>query len=140
MSCSNLFSTCYGLSIRVGTVELLKNEALRLGMNSNWYGALRPLGLSKKGPAGPFGLVGKEPENHGVPYCLTEEFVAVYRLHSMMPDGLPIADRGTFIEMDRLIGPEGERFLREEDGAPEKMWDALVRYPCGNLSLPTFLA
>lgn len=123
------------LHARKGTVELLKNEKLRVGMNSNWYGILRPLGLSEKGPPGPFSLVAKQPQNHGVPHCLTEEFVAVYRLHPMIPDGLPMPDGRSFIEMGRLIGPEGERFLREEEGGPEKTWDALVRYPCGNLSL-----
>lgn len=33
------------------------------------------------------GLVGlRKPRDHGVPYSLTEEFVSVYRMHSLLPD------------------------------------------------------
>ena len=39
------------------------------------------------------GLVGlKKPDNHGVPYSLTEEFTSVYRMHSLLPDQLNIRD------------------------------------------------
>ena len=39
------------------------------------------------------GLVGlKKPNNHGVPYSLTEEFVSVYRMHSLLPDYLHLRD------------------------------------------------
>ena len=39
------------------------------------------------------GLVGqKKPNNHSVPYSLTEEFVSVYRLHSLLPDNLHLRD------------------------------------------------
>lgn len=39
------------------------------------------------------GLVGmKKPEDHGVPYSLTEEFTSVYRLHPLLPDKIDIKD------------------------------------------------
>ena len=39
------------------------------------------------------GLVGlKKPNNYGVPYSLTEEFVSVYRMHSLLPDYLHLRD------------------------------------------------
>lgn len=39
------------------------------------------------------GFVGmKRPESHGVPYSLTEEFVGVYRMHSLLPDQLHLRD------------------------------------------------
>jgi len=34
----------------------------------------------------------KKPENHGVSYSLTEEFVSVYRMHSLLPDNLQLRD------------------------------------------------
>ncbi|KAF5799723.1 hypothetical protein HanXRQr2_Chr07g0307821 [Helianthus annuus] len=73
---------------------------------------------------GPFlgGLVGlKKPNNHGVPYSLTEEFVSVYRLHSLLPDHLLIRDIDSSpgpnkspklshkIDMVNLIGNKGEK-------------------------------
>ena len=37
------------------------------------------------------GLVGmKEPDDHGVPYSLTEEFTSVYRLHPLLPEQIDI--------------------------------------------------
>lgn len=39
------------------------------------------------------GFVGlKKPENHGVPYSLTEEFTSVYRMHALLPDTLNLRD------------------------------------------------
>ena len=39
------------------------------------------------------GLVGlKKPDNHGVPYSLSEEFASVSRMHSLLPDQLNIRD------------------------------------------------
>ena len=32
------------------------------------------------------GIIGSGTDHHGVPYSLTEEFVAVYRMHPLMPD------------------------------------------------------
>lgn len=39
------------------------------------------------------GVVGmKKPQNHGVPYSITEEFTSVYRMHSLLPDQLELRD------------------------------------------------
>ncbi|KAL3833220.1 hypothetical protein ACJIZ3_007956 [Penstemon smallii] len=74
------------------TVELLKTDMLRAGMRVNWYGLL---GKKLKDKYGHIGIGGnvlsgilglKNPNDHGVPYSLTEEFVAVYRMHSLLPD------------------------------------------------------
>ena len=32
------------------------------------------------------GIVGSKADHHTAPYSLTEEFVAVYRMHPLMPD------------------------------------------------------
>ena len=32
------------------------------------------------------GIVGSKADHHAAPYSLTEEFVAVYRMHPLMPD------------------------------------------------------
>ena len=70
------------------TTELLKTTTLYYSMNTNWSGLL---GLGPK----VLGLVGmKKARNHGVPYALTEEFTAVYRLHTMIPDSVPVEGRG----------------------------------------------
>lgn len=109
---------------------------------ANWWGLfralnwpiLRLLGLATNDPPGLLGLVGQsESNNHGVPYSLTEEFVSVYRLHPMLPDGLPLASG--FQPLSDLVGLAGEDVLYTSEKAPVEVWDALVSYPCGNLEL-----
>ena len=78
------------------TVELLKTDMLHVAMRANWYGLLGKKFKDTFGHVGGAilgGLVGlKKPNNHGVPYSLTEEFVSVYRMHSLLPDELLIRD------------------------------------------------
>lgn len=121
------------------TVELLDMEVLKVGMLTNWYGIghglARTLNLpffKDSKPPGLLGLVGKKSTTHGVPFALTEEFVSVYRLHPLLPDGLPMPD-GHF-DLEELVGPKGEQFLCTEKRALDS-WDALIKYPCGNLEL-----
>jgi alpha-dioxygenase len=78
------------------TVELLKTKTMRAAMRANWYGLLGKKIKDTFGHiGGPIlgGLVGlKKPNNHGVPYSLTEEFTSVYRMHSLIPSTLKLRD------------------------------------------------
>ena len=88
------------LMAKIHTVEwtpaVLPNQTLHAAMNANWYGALtnvlRPKRarrtLAEINITDPVvgGLVGNRTDNHGIPYSLTREFLAVYRLHSLLPD------------------------------------------------------
>ncbi|TYI66029.1 hypothetical protein E1A91_D09G196700v1 [Gossypium mustelinum] len=78
------------------TVELLKTDTLLAGMRVNWYGLL---GKRFKDLFGHIcgsvlsGLVGlRKPNDHGVPYSLTEEFSSVYKMHSLLPDKVILRD------------------------------------------------
>lgn len=78
------------------TPAILPNRALNSGLNSNWYGYLTNLfktgnkrkTLSDVNVRNPEmgGIVGNALEKHGQPYGLAEEFVEVYRLHSLLPE------------------------------------------------------
>ncbi|KAL9995081.1 putative hem peroxidase superfamily, hem peroxidase, animal-type [Helianthus debilis subsp. tardiflorus] len=109
------------------TVELLKTDLLHVAMRANWYGLLGKKFKEKFGHFGGAilgGIVGlKKPNNHGVPYSLTEEFVSVYRMHSLLPDQLLIRDVNSTpgpnkslnvtqkVDMINLIGKKGENEL-----------------------------
>ncbi|KAK4603794.1 hypothetical protein RGQ29_012344 [Quercus rubra] len=109
------------------TVELLKTDMLLAGMRGNWYGLLGKKFKDTFGHVGGAilgGLVGqKKPNNHSVPYSLTEEFVSVYRLHSLLPDNLHLRDISVTpgpnkspplieeVPMPNLIGRKGEEPL-----------------------------
>ncbi|XP_052195219.1 alpha-dioxygenase PIOX [Diospyros lotus] len=111
------------------TVELLKTYTLLAGMRANWYGLLGKRFKDRFGHVGGGslgGLVGlRKPENHGVPYSLTEEFVGVYRMHSLLPDHLFLRDINSppgpnkspplteKVPMSNLIGSQGERSLQD---------------------------
>jgi hypothetical protein len=80
------------------TPAILPNRALETGLNSNWYGLLTY--LFRKGKARKTlsevnirnpelgGIVGNPINRHDCVYGLSEEFVEVYRLHSLLPETL----------------------------------------------------
>ena len=82
------------LLAKIHTVEwtpgILGHPTLQIAMRANWWGiagewAYRQFGrLSKNEIIS--GIVGGETNHFGVPYALTEEFVAVYRMHPLIPD------------------------------------------------------
>ncbi|KAI8496599.1 Alpha-dioxygenase 2 [Branchiostoma belcheri] len=81
------------------TTALLYNDILHVAMNTNWVGFLGQLGalgdfLKPFLPSNYIldGIPGSKKELHGVPYSLTEEFTAVYRMHSILPDVIHMQD------------------------------------------------
>ncbi|KAI8824876.1 heme peroxidase [Fimicolochytrium jonesii] len=77
------------------TPGILQNKILKTAMQANWDGLL-PDGLDNwKGGSVLTGIVGGNKDLHGVPFSLTEEFSAVYRLHSLMPDTLNVLSATT---------------------------------------------
>lgn len=82
------------------TPAILPNHALSAGLNANWYGLLTNLfrsGKTRKTVADinirnpeAGGVVGNPIDKHGQPFGLTEEFVEVYRLHSLLPETLQL--------------------------------------------------
>ena len=86
------------------TPAILPNQTLEVGLNSNWYGLLtylRPNRKDRKTLAevnirNPElgGIVGNPINRHDCAYGLTEEFVEVYRLHSLLPETLQLRRRG----------------------------------------------
>ena len=86
------------------TPAILPNRALDTGLNVNWYGLItywtrtgknrKTLSELNVRNAEIGGIVGNPIEKHGCPFGLTEEFVEVYRLHSLLPEQLIIRQRG----------------------------------------------
>src|SRR5262249_25635530 len=85
------------------TPAILPNSSLSLGLNSNWYGMLTYKFRKAKDrkTVAEFdvsnpelgGLVGNKINKHGAAFGLTEEFVEVYRLHSLLPESLCMRSR-----------------------------------------------
>ncbi len=93
------------LAAKIHTVEwtpgILATPVLRVAMDANWWGLLgeefyKKHGRVSKGEA-LSGIMGSQADHHAAPYYLTEEFAAVYRLHSLIPDEVVfrrVADHG----------------------------------------------
>jgi hypothetical protein len=74
------------------TTAILGHPALQIGMRANWWGLLgehiRNLFGRLSGSELLSGIPGSHTDHYGVPYTLTEEFVAVYRMHPLIPDDI----------------------------------------------------
>lgn len=72
------------------TPAIIAHPTTVAAMRANWFGLLgerlgRRFGRFS-GSALLHGIPGSPTTHHGVPYSLTEEFVAVYRMHPLIPD------------------------------------------------------
>lgn len=72
------------------TPALMNSPEGRLAMRGNWWGLLgehygRAYGRSGNSEV-LSGIPGSPADHHAAPYAMTEEFTAVYRMHSLIPD------------------------------------------------------
>jgi hypothetical protein len=72
------------------TTAILAHPVLRIGMRANWFGIAeervhRLLGRISESEV-VSGIPGSATDHHAAPYAITEEFVAVYRMHPLVPD------------------------------------------------------
>ena len=98
------------LMAKIHTVEwtpaILPHPALQIAMNANWWGLMgeklhRVWGRIGKGEV-MSGIPGSEVDHHGTPFSLTEEFVSVYRLHTLLPDTISFYDIQTGKERETI--------------------------------------
>ena len=111
------------LLAKIHTVEwstaILPKDVLTTGLKANWYGRFSRLQniFPKLADNDIFsGIPGSPTEHHGVPFTLTEEFVSVYRMHTLMPDHFTIRSAKTGeglanAELPELLGRNGVEFL-----------------------------
>ncbi len=137
------------LMAKIHTVEwtpaIIAHPTTRYAMRANWYGILgKRLGKrSSNEVLG--GIPGSPTDHHGVPYSLTEEFVAVYRMHPLLPDDFTfrsIADDRVLQERTfRELGVTDVRARIDELGLPNALYSFGIAHP-GAITLhnyPRFL-
>lgn len=78
------------------TPAIIAHPTTVAAMRANWFGILGERLSHRLGRLIPnevlCGIPGSAVEDNGVPYALTEEFVAVYRMHPLIPDDLTVRD------------------------------------------------
>jgi Animal haem peroxidase len=91
------------LIAKIHTVEwtpaILATKAIEIGLSTNWNGPpndwATKLGLWLLDAHALTGIPKTTPDHHAAPYSLTEDFVAVYRMHPLIPDDYCFYDRNT---------------------------------------------
>jgi hypothetical protein len=89
------------LIAKIHTVEwtpaILATQKIDVGLGSNWHGPpsndwLTKLGIWLIDVHAATGIPQTKPDHHGAPFCLTEDFATVYRLHPLLPDDYAFYD------------------------------------------------
>ena len=86
------------------TTAILAHPALQIAMRANWFGLaeerVRRLFGRVSGSDLISGIPGSATDHHTAPYAMTEEFVAVYRMHPLIPDDYEIRSAGNNRRLD----------------------------------------
>lgn len=108
------------LIAKIHTVEwtpaILGTKTIDIALHSNWNGPpahdwMARLGLWLVDAHALVGIPSTVPDHHGVPYSLTEDFVAVYRMHPLVPDDYVFRNHqtGEILGRRSFLDIQGER-------------------------------
>jgi hypothetical protein len=103
------------LMAKIHTVEwtpaILGHPALEIAMNANWWwlaGEKIKLLYGRISSSEAFsGIPGSGVDHTGADYCLTEEFVTVYRMHPLVPDELVVRSATDGRDIRTFVLPAG---------------------------------
>ncbi|MDF2748941.1 MAG: putative peroxidase [Gaiellaceae bacterium] len=137
------------LMAKIHTVEwtpaIIAHPTTKYAMRANWWGVLgKRLGKrSRNEVLG--GIPGSPTDHHDVPYSLTEEFVAVYRMHPLLPDDFTFRSIATDEVLQertfRELGALDVRTRLDEVGLVDSFYSLGIAHP-GAITLhnyPRFL-
>ena len=137
------------LIAKIHTVEwtpaVISHPTTKAGMRASWWGLAgervhRAFGRISKSEV-ISGIPGSAIEHYGVPYSLTEEFVAVYRMHPLVPDDYDLRSSADDRELMQttlrdLAGP-GAVTVAQKIGMADLMYSFGTQYP-GLVTLHNF--
>ena len=118
------------LMAKIHTIEwtpaILANPMLEKSMNANWFGLFSDRVLDAFGRLGLneafWGIPDSGINHHAAPYSLTEEFVAVYRMHSLMPDSITLKSHKNPDKIQRCSLEVGQGAVGQE--VELKLWES----------------
>ena len=141
------------LIAKIHTVEwtpaIIAHPTTKFAMNANWWGLVGERFTRRFGRLGRSevlsGIPGSPTKHHAAPYSLTEEFVAVYRMHPLLPDDFTFRSLDSDRVLAELTFPEigalETRGRLEEMGVANALYSFGVSHP-GAITLhnyPRFL-
>jgi hypothetical protein len=129
------------LMAKIHTVEwtpaIISHPTTRFAMRGNWWGLLQEPGYRLLGRFSGSevisGIPGSPTDHHTAPYAMTEEFVAVYRMHPLMPDDYRVLSAADGRLLRELPLPDvlgrAARKLVEEVPMVDLLYSAGVAHP-----------
>jgi hypothetical protein len=137
------------LIAKIHTVEwtpaVISHPTTKIAMRVNWWGLAgervnRVFGRISKSEV-ISGIPGSATQQYGVPYSLTEEFVAVYRMHPLVPDDYALRssadDRGLMQATLRDLAGPGAVTVAQKFGVADLMYSFGTQHP-GLVTLHNF--
>ncbi|HCI81571.1 MAG TPA: heme peroxidase [Ktedonobacter sp.] len=113
------------LMAKIHTVEwtpaIISHPTSQFALKANWWGIemeeLNKLFGRLSSSEVISGIPGSETDHFGVPYCLTEEFTIVYRMHPLIPDDYSFRSTANDVPLQNLTlgemtGPHAEEVLQ----------------------------
>jgi hypothetical protein len=137
------------LMAKIHTVEwttaLLDHPTMIRALRADWWGLAGERMSRLVGRIGDgeliSGVVGSRTDHFGVPYAITEEFVAVYRMHPLIPDDYVFraaADHRPLLERDLTGVAQWNTFdVLEQVAVPDLFYSFGVAHP-GAITLHNF--
>ena len=131
------------LMAKIHTIEwtpaILGHPVLEIAMKTNWTG-LAAQGVapwlkfvSRKDPEVMHGIPRSPTDHYGVDYAMTEEFAAVYRMHPLIPDQVPLRslEDPRFLRMKpiRELAGGGARKLQRVHSMEDLFYSFGVTHP-----------
>ncbi|MGI9433982.1 MAG: peroxidase family protein [Geminicoccaceae bacterium] len=143
------------LLAKIHTVEwtpaLLNTPELRTAMRGQWWGLLDEWFTNAHGRVGESevfsGIIGSPQDHHSASYAITEEFAAVYRMHSLIPDDFsfrklvdnaPLGDPQTLPEVSGRKVQDLYKMIETHDGNFNDILYSLGTENPGALTLHNF--
>lgn len=127
------------------TTALLTHPTVTAALRANWWGVFGERIQRNYGRVSSnevlSGIPGAQKDHFGVPYAITEEFVAVYRMHPLIPDDYTfysLRDQSVVrhAELPDLLGLNGARLI-DELGEENCLYSFGISHP-GALRLHNF--
>jgi hypothetical protein len=119
------------------TTAILAHPVLQIGMRANWFGIAEERVHRLWGRISDSevisGIPGSALDHHSAPYAITEEFVAVYRMHPLVPDDFDlrsiarpdVVDRREFLDVAGLRS----RGVLERHGVVDLLYSLGTAHP-----------
>ena len=113
--------------VRIHTLEwtgaILNTDFINESLIAQWYGEVSPrvakilqsMNISIGNNSIPT-HVNNPPDYRGVPFSLTEEFVSVYRMHSLLPDTIAIRQMSTGEQFIFFLSLQGSFIIYRRKG------------------------